>query len=143
LTTTRGREQKKSVDSNNLHVISTGEPTYWPSDLNKTPDLIDFFITKRMSGLYTKVESCLDRSSDHTPVICTISTTVIWKEHRETLFNSKTDWEAFRNYINDNINLCTPLKTGDEIEDFAMYATNLIQKAAWLSTPYITYEKHR
>lgn len=41
------------------NVISTEEPTYWPSDPKKTPDLIDLFINKRMSRLYTKMESRL------------------------------------------------------------------------------------
>lgn len=46
LTTTRGRELKKAVDRNSLQVLSAGEPTYWPTDPNKTPDLIDFLLLK-------------------------------------------------------------------------------------------------
>ncbi|KAJ8730540.1 hypothetical protein PYW08_001953 [Mythimna loreyi] len=139
LTTTRGRELKKAVDENSLHVLSTGEPTYWPTDPNKTPDLIDFFVIKGMSGMYTKIESCLDGSSDHTPVICTLSTTVIWKEPLETLYNKKTDWESFRDYIDKNANLSISLKTEEDVETAAVYVTNLIQKATWLSTPYLEY----
>lgn len=140
LTTPRGRELKKSVDNNSLNVLTTGEPTHWPSDPNKTPDLIDFFITNGMSGLYTKVESCLDGSSDHTPVICTLSTTIILKESHEAIYNRKTDWESFKDYLDENINLHIPLKTEEDIENAAWYTTNLIQIAAWKCTPYI---KHR
>jgi hypothetical protein len=28
------------------HDLSMGEPTYWPSDRNKPPDLVDFCVTK-------------------------------------------------------------------------------------------------
>lgn len=135
LTTTRGRELKKAIDSNSLNILTTGEPTYWPTDPNKTPDLIDFFITKGMSGLYTNVESSLDGTSDHTPVICTLSTTIILKEPRETLYNSKTDWDSFRCFIEENADLLIPLKTEEDIEKAAFHTTNLIQKAAWMSTP--------
>jgi hypothetical protein len=29
-----------------LRHFSTGEPTYWPSDRNKLPDLLDFCVAK-------------------------------------------------------------------------------------------------
>lgn len=137
LTTTRGRELKKAIESNALNVLSSGEPTYWPTDPNKSPDLIDFFVTGGIPGLYTKVESCLDGSSDHTAVICTLSTTVIYREPRETLYNSRTDWEAFREYINENASLKISLKTEEEVENATCRLTNLIQTAAWLSTPCV------
>lgn len=139
LTTTRGRELKKAIDRNSLNTITSREPTYWPSDPNKTPDLIDFFVTNGMSGLYTKIESCLDGSSDHTPVICTLSTTIICQEPRDTLYNRKTDWASFQEYIQENANLNIPLKTEEDIENAAWYTTNLIQSAAWMSTPFIEY----
>ena len=141
LITTRGRELKKAIDKFSLVVHSTGEPTYWPTDTNKTPDLIDFFISKGMSELYTRMESCLDGTSDHTPIICTVSTTIIWKEAPNTLYNRKTDWEAFREYIDVNINLSIRLKTEEDIESATLYATNLIQKAAWLSTPFLSSKR--
>lgn len=59
------------------------------------------------------------------------------KKPRETLYNRKTDWDAFRCFIEDNANLLIPLKTEEDIDNAAFYTTNLIQKAAWMSTPYI------
>lgn len=143
LTTTRGRELHKVIDSNALNILTTGEPTYWPSDPNKTPDLIDFFITKGISELYTKIESSLDGNSDHTAVICTLSTTIIWREPRETLINRKTDWDSFQNFIVENTNLHIPLKSEEDIENAAWYATNLIQVAAWMSTPCIKHSPQK
>jgi hypothetical protein len=32
----------KKMKLNNLKHLSTGEPTYWPSDRNKLPDLVGF-----------------------------------------------------------------------------------------------------
>jgi hypothetical protein len=77
LTTPRGRVLYSLMqEENHLH-LSSGEPTYWPSDPNKHPDLLDFFITKGTSSNYADIVSNLDLTSDHTPVIGTISTTVI------------------------------------------------------------------
>jgi hypothetical protein len=54
----KGRELFKTVESNNLKHLSTGEPTYWPNDMNKLPDLVNFCVTK-------VAKSCFDLSSDH------------------------------------------------------------------------------
>lgn len=91
LTTTRGRQLKLCLDENNLNCISSGEPTYWPTDPNKKPDLLDFFIIMGLSTKYMKAESCLDSSSDHTPVLLTISTTIICNERPDAMYNKLTD----------------------------------------------------
>ncbi|GBP01628.1 Probable RNA-directed DNA polymerase from transposon BS [Eumeta japonica] len=43
-----------------LDVISSGEPTYWPSDRQKIPDVIDFGVTKNISRELVDVEASLD-----------------------------------------------------------------------------------
>ena len=48
LITPRGRELFKAMQSENLSRVSTGEPTYWPSDRRKVPDLIDFGVVTRI-----------------------------------------------------------------------------------------------
>jgi hypothetical protein len=44
--TPRGLEVLKTMESNNLTYLSTGQPTYWLSDMNKIPDLVDFLLLK-------------------------------------------------------------------------------------------------
>jgi hypothetical protein len=46
LITPRGHELLKTMERNNLKHLSTGEPTYWPSDRNNLPDLVDLCVTK-------------------------------------------------------------------------------------------------
>jgi endonuclease/exonuclease/phosphatase (EEP) superfamily protein YafD len=67
--TPRGREVLKAMESNNLTHLSTGQPTYWPSDMNKIPDLVDFLGTKGIPPDIAEAQSCLDLSSDHSPVL--------------------------------------------------------------------------
>lgn len=135
LITTRGRQLKATIEGKGLHSISSCEPTYWPTDPNKKPDLLDFFIFGGLSRNYLKAESCHDSNSDHTPVILTISTTLISYEEPETLFNKFTDWEGLREHIEETIQLNISLKTPEEVEDAANYITGLIQTSCWMSTP--------
>lgn len=139
LITTRGRQLKLSVDINNLSTIAPSEPTNWPADHNRIPDILDFFITKGLSKQYMKIESCADGSSDHTPVLLTISSTIIEAERPTMLYNQHTDWPSFREHIEENLNLNIRLKEAEEIETAVVQFTNLIQVAAWKSTPTIEH----
>jgi hypothetical protein len=42
----RRRKLLKTMERNNLKHLSTGEPTYWPSDRNKPPDLLGSYVIK-------------------------------------------------------------------------------------------------
>jgi hypothetical protein len=138
ITLPRGRSLKNCLDANHLSPISSGEPTSWPTDPKKIPDLLDFFITKGIGYIYSSVESNLDGSSDHTPVILTLNTTALNEEPPETLTNHKTDWEGFQSYLTENINLKLPLKTLDDVDNACEHITNLIQISAWKNTPFVS-----
>lgn len=137
LATTRGRQLKLSVDRNNLTTISTPEPTHWPADVNRLPDVIDFFISKGMSQYSVIINSCLDGSSAHTPVLLTIGTTLLEYEITPKLYNKHTDWDSFRDVIERRLTLQIALKTPEDIEVAATHLTNLIQVACWSTTPNI------
>jgi hypothetical protein len=77
LITTKGRELSKVIQEHNYSFLSTGKPTYWPTNGNKIPDLPDFFVTNGISSTYTGIQSSYDLTSDHSPIIATISTSVM------------------------------------------------------------------
>lgn len=135
LITTRGRNLRKSLEKSHLNILSTGQPTYWPADPLKIPDLLDFFIYKGVQTHFLDVESCFDSSSDHTPVIATVSSTVIKRAVPPYLYNRHTDWRAFQLNLSESLDLKISLKTKDDIDDAAEYLTKMIQKAAWTCTP--------
>ncbi|CAG9122974.1 unnamed protein product [Plutella xylostella] len=136
LTTTRGRNLKKSMDYHKLNALTTCEPTYWPTDPQKLPDLLDFFIYKGVQTHFLSVESCHDSSSDHTPVIATLSYTIIERPANPYLCNNHTDWENFRRHLNVNLNLNFCLKSEDDIGTAtSKHIITSIQRAAWASTP--------
>lgn len=135
LITPKGRNLLHAIHQNNLKFLSTGEPTYWPSDRNRIPDLLDFAITKGISDIYTKIESSFDLSSDHSAIVITLSASIIWKEPSPKLCTKHTDWKLFQTGINNKIRLNHRMKTNYEIEEVIQYLTGLIQEAAWKATP--------
>ncbi|CAH2103967.1 unnamed protein product [Euphydryas editha] len=135
LITTRGRELKKSVDINHLTTTATSEPTHWPTDPNRLPDVLDFFISKGLSRLLFTVSSTLDGSSNHIPVILTISSKVKNNMKRLQLYNKWTDWDAFRNLISDELQLQIALKSEDDIDNATHKFMTTVQSACWKCTP--------
>lgn len=95
LTLLRGRELLQAVDELHMNAILTGEPTHWSSDPNKLLDLIDFYITKGISNHYIKCEPCLELSSDHSPVLITLSRQIVSSEKTFRFHNRKTNWTNF------------------------------------------------
>lgn len=84
---------------------SSGKPNYWPTDQNKIPDLMDFYV----SASYIKVEKEWGVNSDHSPIHLTVSGTIIHKESAPRLINKLTD---SRVDIEDIIkNLVDPIDT--------------------------------
>lgn len=89
---------------------------YWPSDPNKVPDLLDFFITKNISANYIKIEKAFDLTSDHSPITMTLSENIIIKDNNPTLTNKLMNWDHFRNELSDMIQLNVPLQTKQQLE---------------------------
>ena len=85
LTTTKGRELKKAIKEIGCNVYTTGKPTYWPSDRDKLPDLLDLFICRKISANFIDLEENFDLSSDHSAVIFTLSERIIKKKVTPTL----------------------------------------------------------
>lgn len=119
-----------------LDFISTGEPTYWPSDPAKTPDLIDFGIIKGLPKKFIEVKSLLELSSDHSPILITLNNRIIEKEKPCMLHNKKTNWPYFRELIKSSINIALPLKTEENINNAVEHFNACIQQeATWKATP--------
>lgn len=139
LVTNRGRELLKTTRKLNLSHISTGEPTYWPSDLNKMPDLIDFCIFKGIEQRHLEASSCFDLSSDHSPILVTVNHSVQLKQKNPSVHSKFTNWPRFRQIVNETLSINVPLKDDNDIENAVKMFTTVIQNAGWESTPKTTY----
>ncbi|CAB3252036.1 unnamed protein product [Arctia plantaginis] len=137
LTSPRGRQLYVATIDLNLHCASHGVPTYWPTDPQKVPDLLDFFITKNIPLRQMNVEECTDLSSDHTPVIVNVHCKAIIVEYQQRLYNRTTDWDRYRTKISESINLNLPLNNVDRVETAIETLSKLIHLAAKESTSYL------
>jgi hypothetical protein len=129
--TQKGKNLLDAIQQDDLRHLSTEEPTYWPADRNKIQDLVDFAIIKRISTIHCDIKSNFDLSSDHSPIIMTVSTEILLTEPVPRLYNKQTNWGKYQEIINQNIRL----KEHDEIEAAVHDFTALLQKAAWKATP--------
>ncbi|CAH2083987.1 unnamed protein product [Euphydryas editha] len=136
----RGRELLNCIQTNNMDVVSTGQPTYWPSDRSKIPDLIDFCVTKGITRNNISCNSCWDLSSDHSPIIINIQSNIKVTLKKCTLHNKKTNWILFRYLIDEAFKVPPPLKTEDDITNAVEFFNRNVQNAAWNSTPLDKYK---
>lgn len=139
LTTTKGKELREAIREMGCNYHSTGKPTYWPTDPTKIPDLLDFFISRRVSPNFIDIEENLDLDSDHSAVILTLSERIIKKENRPTLVNKTTDWMSFRIDLENKINLKVQLRTKQQLDAEAEKFNSIIQNAAWDNTKEYTH----
>jgi len=111
----KGHELLKAIEAMNLATLSTRESTYWPSDNKKILDLLDFGIIKCIPKDFYCAESCLELSSDNSPVIFTINNKIMTKNKPCTFCNAKTEWPYFQELLKTALNNSIPLKTDDDI----------------------------
>jgi hypothetical protein len=123
------------MERNDLKHLSTGEPTYWPSDMNKLPDLVDFCATKGIPQDFPVANSCFDLSSDHSPVLITLTSHALNQEKQPSLSNRHTNWDEFRHLINQRLTLNVSLKPKEDIEAAVKFFNDTIQWAGWNATP--------
>lgn len=135
ITRTDGRQMMKAIQEHNMNFLSTGEPTYWPTDHRKLPDLIDFCIMKGINTNLCTVESCYELAGDHSSVILTLFSHFEEPHKRAILHSRRTDWELFGDTLNNSIDLNMPLKTPEEIDNAVYTLTKHIQQSAWKATP--------
>jgi exonuclease III len=139
LITPRGRVLLKTMESNHLTHLSTGQPTYRPSDVNKLPDLVDFCVTKGVSSDFAVAQSCLDLSSDHSPVLVTFTSHAIPPDAPPSLSNRLTNWDYFRHLIHYHLTLQVSRKTGADIEAAVEFFNVTVQWAGWMATPELPF----
>ena len=134
LTLPKGKHLLEAIRDYKSKFISTGEPTYWPTNVKKKPDLIDFLITKNIKHENLKIESCFDLSSDHSPIILTYNTNVILETQNKYIYNNKTDWNCFREILEMRLDTNISLKTEEEVDTSIAYLNNSLIAAAENST---------
>ena len=122
LTTAKGKELQKCLNCNNIEYISGGEPTYWPSDPCKIPDLLDLFFQKGLNPNIFTIENLPELSSDHTPIILTCCAL-----KNQNVTPNLINYKKLKKSLETNININVSLKSSDEINKAICDFENLIK----------------
>jgi hypothetical protein len=130
LTTTKVIDLSKIIQEKNSSFLSTGTPTYWPTDGNKISDLLNVFVTNGIFSTCTNIQSSYRLNSDHSPIMVTLSTSVIVRKPTPRLHNSKANWDTYRQIIQDEVNLSLKLKEHEVIELETNNLLSLLQHSA-------------
>lgn len=140
----KGRQLYRAIISprENLDFKSPCTPTYWPTDRNKIPDLIDFAIIKGLHRNMVSSEALFDLSSDHSPVLFTLFENPKNDECESHLTSSKTDWLKYTKFISSHIHTNPNLECEEDIEYSLHMLNSLMITAAEHSTP-LTQSSHR
>lgn len=126
----RGRNLYNSLTSNNYAFISPPAPTYWPTALNKQPDILDFFVTNNLNT-FSSIHFIDELSSDHSCLELTLSSAPICMPLKPSLTRGRIDWDAFASNVHNTTILNIPLKSIDDIEAAVESFNRTIQQAAW------------
>lgn len=132
----KGRELFKAISANNIEIATSRKPTYWPTDSNKLPDLLDFYLLRGMPISHIWVENILDLTSDHVPVLLTLNSSIVQRPAKQLLYNKSTDWDRFREIINTQLQIHRPQSKND-IDTLVEAFTTLLQTAAKEATPQL------
>ena len=135
LNTPKGRQLLEAVNLSNSTPISTGKPTYWPTDSNRQPDLLDFFVVKGVPSSQLHVDELVDLSSDHIPIVLTFASEPIYIQRPVGLTSKHTNWDLFREELDHRINLKVRLKEVVDIEETLKAFVSNICTAAKIATP--------
>ncbi len=92
--------------------------------LKRCQILLIFFMINDVDKKRCVINSSLDLSSDHTPIILNLHTSAQLIEKSAKLYNRKTNWQMFRNVLDENIKFNISLKNDSELE---LELMNLIQ----------------
>jgi exonuclease III len=129
---------KQTMQHLHQRQLSTGEPTYWPSDRYKLPDLLDFCVTRGIPPNSAAATSCPDLSSDHSPVVVVLTTHALPPDTPPSLSNRRTNWDLFRLLISERLPFNTPFKTTEDFEEAVKLFNDTIKWAGWTATPNST-----
>lgn len=131
LITPKGRQLFAAL-GRDLDVVSTGHPTYWPTDIRKVPDLIDFGIIKGLTRANIIATPSYDLSSDHSPVILTLLH--FNSTHLMTPTHHFVNWRAYKDIVSNNTSTKTSFRSGTLIDEAINSFNNTLTEAVSKST---------
>lgn len=124
---TNGRTLNQFLLSSNSNLLFTDEPTHFPENFN-TPSTIDIVIAKNVSNI-SNPEAVAELTSDHNPILLRLTNQQINEHTINIRTYSDTNWNHFRKYLDNSINLTPDIKSKESLEAAVKQFSHSIQKA--------------
>jgi len=137
LVTPKGRQIYNAIikPNNKLDYVSPGNPTYWPTDPRKVPDLIEFAVTKNIPRNIISVKALSDLSSDHSPVLITLLQSTKTTDHPLIQTSHRTNCLKFKKYVSSYIKLTPHFNIEADIDCSTDALKEVFVQAVTISTP--------
>jgi hypothetical protein len=104
------------------------------SRCHRTGRLADFCITKDIPPTSATATSCLDISSDHSPLLISLANYPLEPVTPPHHSNRQTNWDLFRHLITESLTLKFPLKTPEDTEEAVKLFNDTVQWVGWTTT---------
>ena len=135
LITPKGRVLFNTISKMGLNVVASGQPTYWPTDQQKIPDVIDFGVVKNIPTETIHVEASLELSSDHTPTIAISNPNrIVFPSGYLATPATQINWLKYKKFLSahctENIPLSTPENVDLSLVNFDSYLKLAVQHSS-------------
>ena len=134
LTSPKGRQLVQAINKQNLRTFTGGTPTYWPTDRRKTPDVIDFIITRHINPTQINATPSLELSSDHSPTLIQLDLGQALSRTEACAIGTKVNWAKFQTIFNTTFNPNMKLKSTEDIDNGIAYLNDTILECIKNST---------
>jgi hypothetical protein len=110
-------------------IYAPNEPTYFPSDVKRQPDILDILLIKSIPFNCTQ-ETLAELDSDHIPVKIKINSSSQSYQSNNSLIKSKRNWNIFSNKFNTNLRISKTIPTIQATEQMSEHLTAVITDTA-------------
>lgn len=115
-------------------VTAPDEPTYFPTHLNRHPDVLDIIICKNIEGIISQSVLSAELPSDHAPVVIELDAILLQCPPRLKLINGPVDWDVFRTRVESKLTIPPSFDSTSAIDDAVDSFTNLVKDSVYLSS---------
>lgn len=115
-------------------VLGPEEPTYFPSHLNRHPDVLDVVICKDVPGIVSQQVMTAELPSDHRPVIIELDAVLLQCAPKLKLINGPVDWDVFRKRVESKIIIPSCFDSLDSIDNAVDEFTNVVKQSVYMSS---------
>lgn len=125
----------QEMSRNPFNILHSATPTCFPTQRGRRPSNIDVVLTNDLLSA-DPVETSNDLISDHRAIEFAINVNVTPFNHQKKSFRfDLANWSLFKSYVNDKINLPTPLNSCSDIDAAVAKFTKIATDAMKASIP--------